>query len=122
MLDKIVVNKLKSKNKSNNARAYEPKIDGKFGLCNGTSMDPLPVVTFSLRRGKKNGVKIIASLTYLWYSGATNIMMNRKHTGPYYHEMLPNKVYYSTFPWPYKTTHNVKVTFCMPEFYISKII
>ena len=36
--------------------------------------------------------------------------------------MISNKVEYSTAPGPYCMTNNVKVPFCMPDFYSRKII
>ena len=59
-------------------------------------MDTLPVVTVSLRRGKKNRATIISRLTYLWDSGVTNITIRRKHNVPYEHSMHSNNVYYRT--------------------------
>ena len=49
-------------------------------------------------------------------------MIKRWHTKPYEREMRSNKVEYSTAARLYCTTHDVEVTFCMPEFSSIKII
>ena len=64
----------------------------------------------------------VAGLICLWDSGATNIMVKIRHTKHYERKMRSNKVEYITAAGAYCTTHDVKVTFCMPEFSISKII
>ena len=50
--------------------------NGSFSLSSGTR-DPLPVVTVSLRGGKKHISTVVAGLIYLWYSGATDSMIKR---------------------------------------------
>ena len=49
-------------------------------------------------------------------------MIKIKHTKHYERMMCSNKVEYSTVEGPYCTTHDIKVPFCMPEFYIRNII
>ena len=48
-------------------------------------------------------------------------MINRKHTKHYKRKIPSNKLEYITDNGVYFLTHDIKVTFCMPEFYISKI-
>ena len=48
---------IKNKNQFNDAIDYEPKFDNKFSLPSGLHMNPLPIVTFSLRGGKKTREK-----------------------------------------------------------------
>ena len=66
---------VKNKNQCNDAIEYEPKLDNKFSLSSGPNKDTLPVVTVRIRAGKKNRENIIAVLTCLWDSGATNIII-----------------------------------------------
>ena len=73
-LDREVTNNIKNKDQCNDSIEYEPKFDNKFSLSSGTK-DPLPVVTFSLRGGKKHRANIIAGLTSLWDSRVTDIMI-----------------------------------------------
>ena len=49
-------------------------------------------------------------------------MINRKHTGPYEHNINSKRVEYSTAVGPYCTTYDVKVLFFLPEFSSRKII
>ena len=49
-------------------------------------------------------------------------MIKRKHTKYYERKMRSNKVEYSAAAGLYCTTHDFKVTLCMPEFSSSKII
>ena len=68
------------KDHSNEAIHSEPKFGpSSFNLSSGTR-DPLPVVIVSLRGGNKHISTVVSGLTCLWDSGATNIMINRKHT------------------------------------------
>ena len=110
MTDKIK----KNKNQHNDAIEYEPKFDNKFSLSSGTK-DPLLLITVSLRGYKKQKAKIRDI-------GDTKIVINRRHTKPYDRKMRSNNVEYSTDAGLYCTTHDVKVPFCMPEFYSSTII
>ena len=66
----------KNKNKHNDAIEHGPNFDNTFSLSNETN-DPLPVVTVSIRVGKKQREEIIPGLTCLWNSGATDIMIKR---------------------------------------------
>ena len=63
-----------------------------------------------------------SGLTFLWYSGAKNIMIESKCIGTYDCKMRSNKVEYSITAGTYCTTQNDKMTFCMPEFSIRDII
>ena len=99
-----------NKNQQKFAIENELKFDKKISLYSATK-DPLPVVTVRLRGGKKQKETIIAEFTCLWDSGATNIMIKRKHTEHYDLIMRSNTVEYSTSAGLYCTTHDVKVAF-----------
>ena len=83
-----MTNKLNNYNyKNNEAIDNEPTLDNSsFSLYSGTS-DPLPVVTVSLRGGKKHRATIVAGITCLWDSRATNRMIKRRHTNNYEQKM-----------------------------------
>ena len=83
---------------------------------------PLTVVTVTLRGDKKNVATTVDGLTCLWDSGATDSMINRKHTKDYERNMRSNKVEYITAAGIYCTAHDAKGTVCMSEFSSSKII
>ena len=71
------------KDQSNEAINSEPTFDNSsFNLSSGTSY-PLPVVTVSLRLGKKHRATTVAGITCLWDSGATNSMIKILHTNHY---------------------------------------
>ena len=78
MLDHKVTNNPNNCNdKNNEAIDNEPTLDNSsFSLSSGTS-GPLPVVTVSLRGGKKQRETIVYGLTYLWDSGTTDSMIKR---------------------------------------------
>ena len=122
-LDHVVTNNLENnKYQSNEAISSEPNFDtSDFNLSSGTS-DPLPVVTASIRGGKKHRSKTVAGLTCLWYSKATETTIKRQHTKHNERKMRSNKVENSTAAGVYYTPHDVKVAFCIPEFSIRKII
>ena len=61
----ILTNDMNDKDQFNGAIEYEPKFDDKIILSSGTK-EPLSVVTFILRGGKKHRATIITSLTCLW--------------------------------------------------------
>ena len=74
-------------------------------------------------RGCKHSRQILESvLICLWDSGDTNRMIKHKHIKHYKSKLRSNKVKYSTASGPYITTHDVKVTFSMPDFYSRKIL
>ena len=58
----------------------------------------------------------------MWYSGAIDSTTKRRHTNHYERKTRSNKVEYSTDDGVYCATHDVQVTFFMPEFSSSKII
>ena len=58
----------------------------------------------------------------MWDSGATNIMIKRKHINHFYSKPRSDKFEYSTAAGPYKTKNDVKVPFRMSELSIRKII
>ena len=70
-MDNVVTNNLKTnKYQINEAINNEPTFDtSNFNLSGGTS-DPLPVVTVSLRGGKKRRATTVAGLTLLWDIGS----------------------------------------------------
>ena len=98
------------------------KFDNNFSLSSGISMGTSPVITFSLIGSKKNKATIIARLTCQWNNGDTNSMIKRKHTRPYYFRICSDKFEYSMDVGSYCTPYNVKMTFCMTDFSIIKII
>ena len=76
----------------NDAIDNEPTLDNiSFNLCSDTR-DPLPVVTVSLRGGKKHRATVVAGLTRLWGSGATDSMIKRRHNKHYELNMWSNIV------------------------------
>ena len=97
--DHLVTDNIKDYNDQyNDAIDNEPTLDNSsFNIYSGT-IYPLPIVTVSLRRGKKHRATVV----------------ERK--------IWSNRVEYSTAAGMYCTTHDVKVPFCMPEFSGSKII
>ena len=111
----------KNNNQHNDDIENDPKFDNQCILPSRTK-DPLPVVTVRLIGGKKHRAIMVSILTCLWYSGANNSIIKIKHTKYYERRMRSNNVEYSTAVGTYCTTHEVKVTFCMPEFSSSKII
>ena len=84
--------------------------------------EPLSVVTDRLPEGKEHRATIISGLTCLWDSGATDIIIKKKHTKPDERKMSSNKVECSTAAGTYSKTHDIKVPFFMPDFSRSKII
>ena len=112
---------MKNKNQHNYAIEYEPKFYSTFSLSSGTKV-PLPVLTVSLRGGKKQKAISFSVRTCLWDIGATDTMIKRQYTNPYDCKRRSNKVEYSTVAGPYCMTHDVKVPLFVPEFSGSKII
>ena len=122
ILDKVVTDHInKDKDQHNEAIENDPKFDCSFNLSITTKY-PLLVVSVSLLGGKKHGATTVNGLTCLWDSGATNIMIKIRHTKYYDCKMRSNKVEYCTSTGFYSTTHDVKVTFWMPDFSSNKII
>ena len=114
-------NNNKNKDQTNDAIEYEQNFDCTFILSSGTK-DPLPVITVSLRGGKKYRSTIITSLTCIWVSRATYIMIKSRHTKPYKHNMRSNNVECITYVGPYCIAHQVKAPICIPSFFRSRII
>ena len=122
-LDHVVNNNLKTtKDQFNEAIEYEPIFDYNSFNLSSDARKPLPVVTVSLIGVKKHRATNVADLTFLWDSGATYSMINRKHTKHYERKIWSNKVEYITPSGVYCTTHDVKVPFFMPDFSSSNII
>ena len=85
-----------NKDQLNEAIYNDPKFDtSSFNSSSGTR-DPLPVVTVTLRGGKKHRETNVAGLTCLWGSGSTDRMISRKHTEYYEQKIQYNNVEYST--------------------------
>ena len=115
ILDHVVTDNLNNnKYQSNESINSDPTFDtGNFNLYSGAS-DPLPVLTVSLRGGKKNIAMTVAGLTCLLDSGATNSMIKIQHTKHYERKIRSNKVEYSTAAGVHCKTRDVKVPFFMP--------
>ena len=80
ILDHVVTNDIRTnKNQLNDAIENEPKFDNIFNLYIGNKK-PLTVVTVILQGGNKQTTTTISGLTCLWYSGATDSMIETKHT------------------------------------------
>ena len=92
-LDHVVKDNLKSyKYQSNETINGEPAFDNiSFNLSSFIS-DPLPVVTVSLREGKKHRATTVTGIKCLLDSGATDIMIKRQHTKQYECKMRLNNV------------------------------
>ena len=119
----VVTNNIKTnKYQHSDSIDIDPKFDSKsFDLYIGTR-DPLPVVNFRIWGGKEHRAMNVAVLIYLWYSGAINIMIKRRHTQCYARKMRSNKVEYGTSTGVYCTTHDTNVHFYMPKFSSRNII
>ena len=122
-LDHVVTNNIKTNKDHIIDAIYDETVfnTNSFNSSIGTR-DPLPVVTSNLLVFNQHRVTTVAALTCLWDIRATDSMINRKHTKHYERKMWSNNVEYSTSVDMYCTTHDVKVSLCMLEFSISKII
>ena len=111
-LDHIVTNNIKTnKDQLNEAIYNDLTFDtSSFNSSSGTRY-PSPVVTFTLRGSNKPRATTVAGITCFWYSGATDIMIKRKHTKNYERKMRSNKVDHSTADSMYYMAHDVKVPF-----------
>ena len=110
-LDNFVKSNVKSINQVNDAIKNYLKIESFSDLYICLNKDPLPVVTVSLRGGKKYRSTLVDVITFQWDIWATNSMIKRKHTKPYECKMQSNKVEYSIFSGLYWKTYGVKVIF-----------
>ena len=92
-LDHVLTNNLKNnKDQINEAINSELTFDSSnYNLSSGT-INPLPVVTVSLRGGKKQIETTVSSLTFLWGVRATNSMINRRDMNHYDRNILFNKL------------------------------
>ena len=83
-MDHIVTdNRKKNKYQLNDSIYNEPTFySNSFNLSSWTR-DPLPVVTVSLRGVNKHRETTVDSITCLWDSGDTDIMIKIKHTKYY---------------------------------------
>ena len=85
--DHVVTNNIKTNSYQRyDAMENEPKFENSFNLSRGTKKI-LPVVTVSLRGGKKKIAMTAAGLICLWDSGVTNSMIKRRHTKYYERKM-----------------------------------
>ena len=108
-MDHVVADNINiNKNENNDAIENEQKFDNKFSLSIWNK-EPVPVVTVSLREGKKLRTAMIPVVLFLWGSRATYIIIRLKHTKHYECRMRSNKVEHSTAAGPYCTTHDFKV-------------
>ena len=81
----------KNINQHNEIIENDPKFDNKFSLY-GSNNYSLPVVTFSLRGGKKQRTTMVYRLICLWDIGDNYIMIKIKNTKHYERRMRSNKV------------------------------
>ena len=116
--DNIKTNKYQLNEAIYNDLTFDTNI---FNSSSGTR-DPLPVVTVTLGGGKKHRVTTADGLTFLWDSRAINSTIKRKHIEYYERKMRSNKVDYCIAAGMYCTTHDIKVTFCMPLLFTIKMI
>ena len=121
MMDHIVSTNIKT-NQVDDAVDNELKFDGINSLSNNYVQDPLPMVTISLRVSKKSRQTLNSGLTLLWQIGSTDIMIKPNNVNPNNSKLRANKFQYNMAFGPYKTTHDVKVLFIMPQFSNRKII
>ena len=79
-MDHVVKNNINTiKDQLNEAIYNEPTYDtSSFNSSSGT-IDPLPVVTVTLRGGKKYRATTVAGITCMGYIRATDSMIKRKH-------------------------------------------
>ena len=100
----------------------ELKFDSSNSLSNNPVKDTLPIVTIILIGGKHYRNNLNSVITCLWDSRDTGSMINLKHINPYNPKLRSYKVDYIIYFGPYRTTHDVKVPFIMPDFPIRKTI
>ena len=111
---------IKDYNDQHNDAIYnEPTLDNSTFSLSTSTRDPLPVVTVSLGRGKKHRATVVAGLTCLWDSGATDSMIKIRHNKHYERKMRSNRVEYGTAADVYCTTHYVKVTFACQSYLVA---
>ena len=83
-------------------------------LVNNNVQDTLPILTISLRGGRKSRYALKSGLKRLWYSGSTDSMIECKYINLYKPKIRDNKVKYSTSDGPYKPTYYIKVPIIIP--------
>ena len=92
-LDHVLTNNLNTnKDQLNDSIYNERLIDTSIFNSSSGTRDPLPVVTVTLRGVNKHRATTVYGTTCLCYSGATNSMINIKHTKFYECMMRSNKV------------------------------
>ena len=96
-LDHVVTNNINTNEYQLNYAIYnEPTFDTISFNSSSGNRDPFSVVTVTFRGGNKNRAIIVAGITCLWDSGATESIINRKHNKHYERKMRYNRVEYST--------------------------
>ena len=96
------------------------KFDSNYGIPTPIR-DPQPLVTFNLKLREKYRKTNDAGLTYMWYSGVSNIIIKRKQKNTHKSKIIPNKLEYGTVASTYCTTHDVKNKYFITYFSIRKI-
>ena len=111
-----------NKNQVDDVFDNELKFESSNSLANNHVQDLLPMVTIRIIVGNKYRHTLNSGITFLWEIGSNHRMIERKHINPYKSKLRANKVEYNTASGPYKTTHDAKVPFSMPQFSNRKII
>ena len=91
-LDHVASTNLVDHDQLNEVVDNELKFDSSSSLSNNPVKDALPIFTVSLIVVHKYRHTLNSGLTLLWYSGATDIMMNCKHLNPYQLKLKAKKV------------------------------
>ena len=109
-------NKKTNKDKLNDVIYNELTFDTSRFNSSRVTREPLPLVTVTLRGGRKHRATIVAGITFLWDNGSTNSMIKIKHNKHYEHKIRYNKVEYITVAGIHCTTHDAKVPFVFRSF------
>ena len=109
-------------NQGNDIIENELKFDSRNNLVNDTVEHPLPILTISLKGGRKSIKTLKSVLSRLGNRGANSRMISCKHIQPYKSKLRSNKVGYSMAAGPYIITHDLNVPFRMSYFSSSMII
>ena len=79
-MDHVVTDNIKTnKDQHNDAIENDQKFDNIFNLSSGTKY-PIPLVTLSLKGGKKPIANSVSDITFLWDNRATNMMIKQRHS------------------------------------------
>ena len=120
-MDHVVSTNINS-NQVNGVTKNELEFDSSNSIANIHIKDNKHIVTVSLRGGNKSRHTLKLSLTCLWNSEFTGIMIKCKHINYYKSKIRGNKVNCSTAAGSYTTTHDAKVPFSMLELSSRNII